>query len=411
MIPVRKIILSLFGLIFIDQVYATLITPLLTLVFFDPSSRLFLPDVTHATRSLWFGLCVALPNAINMFIAPWLSSLSDEWGRKRILALEMFSSFVFGLFASIGIFYGQIIFLFIGFMIKGAFARSNPTALAIIGDTAPPMQKLRYMGNLQLAISIGAFIGPMLGGFLASRYFFARLNFSVGFIVAALLALMNSLLCLYFMPETLRKPFSRKYLPSWQTVKRLFFLPQILSISIILFLIQLSWSMYYQYMPPILKTTYHFTNHQLGFFISLIALWLALATSLGIKWLDQFFTTRKILLISMWMTLIGLLITLLACANLLPFHLSWLWIGAMPVAAGDVIAYSCLSALYSDHVAHDEQGKVMGISFIIVSASWSLTALCGGFLLSLNPIFPLIFAPLGMLAGIFYTMRHPSLLS
>lgn len=406
MISVRKTILSLLGLVFIDQLYLSLTTPLLTLIFFDPSSRLFGPETTLATRSLWFGLCVAMPNAINMFFAPILSMLSDELGRRKIFAIEIFSAFLFSFAVGAGIYLAKLPLIFLGFMVKGAFARTNPTALTIIGDTAPPNKKLVFMGYLQLAISIGAAIGPILGGLIASRYFFSSLNYSFAFFMAAALALLNTFLSCRFLPETLRKAPSNNYLPSWKSIRNVMMHPKVLKISITLLLIQLSWSMYYQFMPPILKTNYSFNNHQLGLFIGMIAVWLAIATSVGVRWLDHFFEMRKILFISMFLVLFGLLITLLASTQLLPVSVHWIWIGAIPIAAGDVISYSCLTSLYSDAVAHEDQGKVMGISFIIVALAWTITGISGGYLMSLNAVMPLLVAPLGILTALFYTTGH-----
>jgi len=64
------------------------------------------------------------------------------------------------------------------------------------------------------------------------------------------------------------------------------------------------------------------------------------------------------------------------------------------------MAYSCLTTLYSDAVAKEDQGKVMGICFIIVSTIWSLAGLLGGVLMSIYALLPLIVAPIGVLSAI-----------
>lgn len=133
---------NLLGIIFLDQTYITITFPLVTLIFFDSQSRLFSENITDATRSLWYGACVALPNIINLFFAPLLSALSDEWGRRRVLLIEIFSAFLFTASVGLGIYLGQLLLIFLGFIIRGAFSRTNPTALSMVGDMAPAEKKI-----------------------------------------------------------------------------------------------------------------------------------------------------------------------------------------------------------------------------------------------------------------------------
>lgn len=397
MTPEKKTLRSLLGIIFLDQTTITLTFPLITLIFFDTQSRLFASDTSYAERSLWYGLCVALPNFINVFFAPTLSALSDELGRKKILMVEVGSAFLFTLMVGLGIFYGILGFIFLGFIIRGAFSRTNPTALTIIGDTAPREKKILYMSYLQFSISLGAALGPMLGGYLASRLWFAKLNFSLPFFVGAGLALINTGFTFYLIRETLKKRENGPSQFNFSALKKVILHPDVLRISLVMLLIQVSWSTYYQFIPPVLKTVYGFGSSQLGLFIGLIAIWLAMATGFWIKLLHRFLDVRQLLLVSVYLVLGGLVVNLLACAGWLPGGTLFVWLSAVPVATGDVMAYTCLTGLYSNAVTPEKQGKVMGISFIIVSSAWALTGFLGGLLMSFSPLLPLIIAPLGVL--------------
>lgn len=397
----KGIIQSLLQIIFLDQTAITLTFPLLTLIFFDSQSRLFSADTSYAERSLWYGICITLPNIINIFFAPTLSALSDELGRKKILILEIFSAFVFTLLVGLGVYLGALTCIFFGFIIRGAFSRTNPTALAIIGDSAPKKQKVLYMSYLQFAIALGAALGPILGGYFANHFFFSTFNFSLPFFISATLALFNTLFAFFFIHETLKSRAAnhpRHF--TLRAIKQVFLHPNVLQISLILLCIQLSWSMYYQFMPPILKTLYSFNSHELGWFIGMIAVWLAIATGGWMSIFHRFLTLHQLLQFSLYLIVIGFLITLLACTKVLPHPLFFIWAGAMPIATGDVIAYSCLTALYSNAVAHERQGKVMGMSFIVVAMAWAFTGFLGGLLLSLSPLLPLILAPLGVVVAL-----------
>lgn len=404
----KKTIRSLLSIITLDQTCITLTFPLITLIFFDSQSSLFPQGTSASVRSFYYGLCVSLPYTINMFFAPLLSALSDEFGRRWILFIEVLSAAGYTFCVALGIYYGMLMLIFAGFVIKGAFSRSNPTALAIIGDVIPYERKILYMGYLQFAISVGAAVGPVLGGYLANRFFFATLNFSLPFLVAAVLALINASLIFLFIPET-----NHRHAEQTKTFKIHYHLraliqtlmqPNVWRISVLLLLIQLSWSTYYQFLPPILKTLYGLNAHSLGWFIGMLAFWLAVTASVGIKLLNMFFTTRQLLFLAILLVLSGLTFTLINCYTF-PNHPQLHWLSAIPVASGDIIAYSCLTALYSNTVAAEHQGKVMGVCFLVTSSVWAFTGFMGGLLMTYSTLLPLLVAPSGVIAALIFYNR------
>ncbi len=393
---------SIFPLLWVmlfDHTSLNIIFPVLTLLFFDVQSSLFAADTSHAVRSMWYGLCVAVPHIVNVVATPVLSALSDEFGRKKILLVGTLGALLFALTAALGVLWGALSLIFLSCIIRGAFSRTNPIAQAIVGDISPKEKKVLYMGYLQTAISIGAFIGPVIAGYFANQFFFATLNFSMPFFIAAVFAAISCVLTFVLFQETLA--VKRAHSPwsefNWPSIKKIFANKSVLRISVVLLLSQISWSMYYQFMPPILKTALHFDAHQLGLFVGIIALWLALATAFGIKFLEQFFDLQQILLLSIYLVLLGLLLTGLSCA------LHWnvfIWFAAIPTAVGDVVAFSCLITFYSDVVEKQEQGKVMGVCFIVIALIWALTASVGGVLMSISTLLPLLVAPLGIVAAV-----------
>lgn len=381
----NNIIRRLLYIIFLDQMAMTLTFPLLTLIFFDTQSRLLPEDTSFATRSMWYGMINALPNAINIFFSPLFSALSDVFGRRKILIFEIASGCLFGLLLGFGIYFGNLPLVFLAFVIRGAFARTNPTALAIVGDTTTKENKILVMGYLQFAISIGATLGPFIGGYIATRFFFPTFNYSFAFFVVAGLTLINSFFAFKYISETLHQtiPIRSIYL---HTLQQTIFRKEVLRISCLLLLIQLAWSTYYQFVPPLLKTSFHFDNDKLGIFIGMIAFWLALASSVGIKWLQQFCHAQQLLVIAIYLVVIGLVIILLALTNLTTISVPLLWLSAIPVAAGDVISYTCLTASFSNAVPQEAQGSVMGFSFIVTRIAWTGTSMLGGYLISFSPL-------------------------
>lgn len=399
----NKTIFPLLWVMLFDHTSLNITFPILTLLFFDLHSSLFAADTSQAVRSMWYGLCVAVPHVVNIIATPILSALSDEFGRKKILFVGTFGALLFALTAAVGVFWGMLSLLLVSCVIRGIFSRTNPIAQAVIGDISPKDKKVLYMGYLQTAISIGAFVGPVIGGYFANPFFFAKLNFSLPFFIAAVFALVSCLLTVIIFTETLtEKRFHSPWAEfNWASIKTVFANSNVLRISLILMLSQISWSMYYQFMPPTLKTVLNFDAHQLGIFVGLVAFWLALATSVGIKILMRFFNLREILYLSLYLVLLGTVLTVVFCLlHLTGKWTSLIWLAAIPTAVGDVVAFSCLTAMYSDVVVRQEQGKVMGVCSIVIALIWAMTAMVGGMLMSISVLLPLIVAPIGILLAI-----------
>lgn len=394
-----------------DHTSLNIVFPLLTLLFFDSESRFFAVTASHELRSFWYGLCVSLPHTVNLISAPLLCILSDRIGRRHILLFAASSAFAFALMGGISVLCGSLMLLFLACILRGLFSRTNPVAQAVIGDISPPGKKILYIGYLQTAISAGACLGPVMGGMLAKSLAFPALNFSLPFFVAALFALMGFCLTLRYFQETLPSAATEKKekadgMSHWQAFLALFKNRHVFSISMVLLLSQCTWSLYYQFMPPLLKTFLHADARQLGQFVGLLALWLALASLFGLRLLNAFLKTGAMLLFSLWLLLAGLLLTLavlvLPAFTAFPFLP---WLTALPVAAGDVIAFSCLCTFYSDAVSRHGQGKIMGMSFVVISAAWSLSGMLGGVMTGWHPLLPLAVAVFPVLGAIVVAAR------
>ena len=210
------------------------------------------------------------------------------------------------------------------------------------------------------------------------------------------------MLMAFFQETAVPKKSSARWTQfNFQAVKRVIAHPAVLRISAILLLSQVSWSLYYQFIPPVLKTTLGFNAHALGLFVGLVAFWLALATSFGIKFLDMFFSLNEMLICALYLFLVGLILSAVFCF----LHVTGassiaIWLAAIPTAVGDVIAYSCLITLYSDVVEKEDQGKVMGMCFVVVALIWSLAGLFGGVMMSSYELLPLLVAPAGIIFSI-----------
>lgn len=372
-----------------------IIFPLFALVFFDLSSNLVAPETSHATRSYWYGLCMALPSIGNFIASPILSCLSDYYGRKPILVISYLGTLLAGLTTAAAILSQNISLFVLGIGIQGLFSRTNPLGMAAIGDTFKGRNKLSSMGWVLAAIAFGAFIGPILGGY-AAHWYFHEINFSAGFLLSALFSLIALSVCLFCFRETLLTPVSTLSFSTAFSSFTLLKKRETIALACILSLEQFTWSLYYQYAPPALKIIRHAQATHIGLFAGLMALWVVLASSIGLSALNRYFKPTQNLTFGLTLQLIG------ALSIIAGFYLninSLIWLSSVPAAAGDVITFSVLTTLYSNTYPN-KQGQVMGACFLNAAAIWSFTALFGGYLIATNPLLPLYISPITMVIAL-----------
>lgn len=401
-VPSNKLLqtklLPIFSVTLLDQIAITIGFPVLIFLCFDVHSALFPAAASHMTRSFWFGICSGLPHFIAIATTPLLGYISDHFGRKPILILGATSALLLCAFTSLSIFFAAISLLVIGSIMAGFCARTEPVALAAVSDLSDPSNKIINMGYLQLCVSIGAFVGPLVGGYFAQRFLFPQLNFSLPYLIGIIVASLTLIFTIKYFRESYRPPEIKSGKIAWRKLLN----PNVLQISVILILTQISWRTYYQFVPPLLKLNFHYSATTIGVFMALIAAWLSLATAFGVKWLSNFFTIPQIIKHSCYVEITGLMLIITSCFLPSTQLTQWLiWISALPVAMADVTIFCALTALYSQAVSPHDQGKVMGLCFIIVSTVWTLTGLLGGLLAGINVILPILFTPLPVALALF----------
>jgi MFS transporter, DHA1 family, tetracycline resistance protein len=395
-------LMPIFFITLFNEIAITIGFPVLTFLCFDPNSTLFASSATTALRSFWFGVLSALPNIIAIVAYPILGYFSDRFGRKPILIIGIISALLLCTLTALGIFYSLVILLLIGSIIAGFCSRTMPIALAVVGDISEKQHKIINMGYFQFFVSIGAFIGPLLGGFFARRFFFKELNFSIPYLIGMVVAIFTVIFTVKYFTESYRYRSVNYEKIFW---KRLFS-SKVILISIVLALTQISWRIYYLFVSPVLQMHFHYSATNVGLFLGLIALWLALASAFGVRWLNNHITIWKIIKYSCYAELLGLFMFILGSMfSLGVFSQYLIWSSAVPVAMSDVIIFCALTALYSQAVSEHDQGKIMGLCFVITAIVSSFSSFIGGFLMQINLNLPILCAPLGLIILLFIPMK------
>jgi DHA1 family tetracycline resistance protein-like MFS transporter len=139
---------------------------------------------------------------MQFLFSPVIGSLSDHFGRRRVILL---SNFGLGLDYLLMAVAPSVGWLFVGRVLSGITSSSFSAASAYIADVTPPDQRAAKFGMLGAAFGVGFIVGPTVGGLLGT------LSLRAPFWGAAALSLANAAYGYFILPESLpverRAPF------------------------------------------------------------------------------------------------------------------------------------------------------------------------------------------------------------
>lgn len=132
------------------------------------------------------GIVAALTAGLGFVCAPVIGALSDRYGRKPALVIGMVGPGLTYLALALAT---NVMWLFAGFVVSGVLGAIHTTTNAYVADITPP--------ELGAAFGLGFIVGPLAGGLLGS------FGLRVPLYVAGGLTLLNLVLCLFLLPESL----------------------------------------------------------------------------------------------------------------------------------------------------------------------------------------------------------------
>ena len=152
------------------------------------------------------GVNAAIWAVMHFIFAPILGQLSDAYGRRWVLlgsiALIVVSNLLSALAPSIGLF-------LLARTISGIPALYG-VANSYIADFTKPKDRAKAFGFIGSATSLGIIIGPIIGGY------FGEFHLRLPLFVAAGLGVINFLLALWGLPETL--PVNKRHRFKWSRI-------------------------------------------------------------------------------------------------------------------------------------------------------------------------------------------------
>jgi MFS transporter, DHA1 family, tetracycline resistance protein len=179
----KKLLFSVIFVVFIDLLGFSLILPLLPYY-----------AKTFQANSFVTGTLVASYAVAQLVGAPLLGRLSDRIGRRPVLLVSIFGTFLG--FLLLG-FAKTLWMLFASRIIDGLTGGNLSIAQAYITDVTDSKSRSQGLGLIGAAFGIGFIIGPVAGGVLS------QWGYAVPAFVAAALSFANLMLIYFWLPESL----------------------------------------------------------------------------------------------------------------------------------------------------------------------------------------------------------------
>ena len=144
---------------------------------------------------VWVGALLTAYAAAQFVAAPVLGSLSDRFGRRRLLLLSLIGSMVSLALTGLA---GSLVLLLLARLVAGAFGGAIAIGQAYVVDLTAAKERTRALGMVGASIGLGFVFGPAIGAGLAAL----GLGFGATSFVAAGVAAVNLLLGARLLPRT-----------------------------------------------------------------------------------------------------------------------------------------------------------------------------------------------------------------
>lgn len=364
----KKLLLPCLFAIIIDALGFGLVYPVMTALFTNPNSGIVASQTSIHLRHFYLGIGFMLYPLAMFFGASFMGDLSDSIGRKRVLTVCMLGIGISFFLMALGSWLGSLSLLFIGRALSGLMAGSQPIAQASIADLTEGSEKAKYMSYISVSYCFGAILGPLIGGITSDTSLVSWFGFSTPFFLSSILAII-AFIWVHFsfthISPVHKKPFHP--LRPFTIFIEAFENHSIRKLSMIFLLMQIGFSLYFQFIVVHMRLSFHYTNWQLGAINGMLGLGFAIAlfiaTPLALKYTSVFHIAKYTLLLT------GLAQVLSAIVFAEVFQ----WIMAPIIAGFDMMAFSALLTLFSDAADKHLQGWVMGIANSIMAVAWALT--------------------------------------
>jgi DHA1 family tetracycline resistance protein-like MFS transporter len=400
-----KRILPIFIIVVVDLMGLTIIIPLLPLY-----------ATALGASALIIGVLSATYPISQLIGGPLLGGLSDRYGRRPILIISQFGTFIG--FLILG-FANSLPLLFLSRLIDGLTGGNIVVAQAAISDSTTERTRTQGLGLIGAAFGLGFILGPALAGISLSL---SGGDYRVPAFIAAGFSLISIFLTSLWFKETLPEGGirSRKaQQPFFIRLRSALNTPVIGALLVLMFMQQLVFGGFEQFLSLFTLTRLGMNgagNAVLFIFIGFIVV-IVQARFIG-PW-SRKYGERRLIYFSLLLLTVGLILTSLTPAVAVPWYsqsdllaefarssaasgdirqalsssivlpddsargwlgLLWILAAMIPASIGGAMLAPSINSLITKFSAPDSIGSMLGVSSALVSLANAVTPILGGML-------------------------------
>lgn len=388
-----------FGFVGISMPY--LIFPAL---FLNPTYSILPADTNASSQALLLGITLA-SYPLGQFIgSPILGALSDDYGRKRLLAASLLVTAACNLLTGVAIAWHHLPTLIASRFAAGLMEGNIAIARAMASDMKL-ISKHKTFGKINAAASIAYVLGPLLGGLLSDGGIADGLTPSTPFYCTALLFVGLSALAAWMITtDTSRtRLHTRSIFERFRIFSRtrMLFVNKHLQFFMIVYAVfSLATDIFFEFGPVYLTSKWLFGPLELTVYNGL----LSLALAAGSGWLPAFVSSRFSSRLAISLSCVGMILCLVGIVITDSKPLMLLYFALIGVVIG--LNATLLTVKISDSAAEEIQGEVMGVQIALRVLGNAAICILGGVLLLLSSKAILVFAALLVVATLIYYRRR-----
>ncbi len=371
---------------FLDLLGVGIIIPIIAPLFLDAGHHLLPDDYSFGQRTVLMGVLISSFSFMQFFGSSLLGTLSDRFGRKKVLFTSIAGTAIGYVILATGIEFGLPVLLFAGRMLNGFCAGNLAVIYSAIADISKPEEKSRNFGMVGAAFGMGFVIGPFMGGQLADNTLVSWFTYATPFWVAALLSCLNLFLIAFRFSETIGQKVNRQLslTTGMRNLQTAFTHPQLRVVFLVSFLFIFGFTFFTQFIQVYLIEVFAYSQADIGKLFAYMGIWIALTQGGIIRPISRRFSPTSTLRFSLVLLATAML------ALLLP-QVSWQLFVVLPfVSIFQGLTSPNITATVSNIAGNDIQGEILGINQSVNAFAQLLPPLIGGFLVGYDirmPIF------------------------
>ncbi|HRH26163.1 MAG TPA: MFS transporter [Candidatus Paceibacterota bacterium] len=362
----RGIVPIVFFTVFMDILGFGLVIPVIPQLIANPHAALYIFSSSASLKVglTLLGILIAVYPLGQFFASPILGQLSDQYGRKRLLAICIFGASLAYIVFTAGVLVESVTLMILARLVGGLFGGNITIAQTILADTTEAKERTTAFGVIGAAYGLGFILGPFIGGILSDSNIYSSFGPAVPFMLAALLSFVNSLFVIFILPETLKEK-SRTVLrwgKAFSHIAEAFRDIQLRKLFIANLLFFSGFTFFTSFISAFLGNKLGIENAStIGSFFAFAGICLVLAQVLIIRFLSRKYHERTILRVAL--PTAGILLIFF----IVPKSLTGIY-ALVPLFAVFIgLVQANMNSLISKVAPGGEEGRIMGINTSVIA--------------------------------------------